>query len=392
MTPAARQSPHVVQVGFFEDPARRPPAQLLESWPTLVDVAEATARGGVHVSVVQACEQRGQLRRNGVSYYFLPFASAAGVSDEASLTELLQELSPDVFHVHGLHFHREVAALAARLPGVPIVLQDHFSRPPRPWRRGSWRRGLACASAITFCATEQARPFMNAGLVGARTRVYEVPESTSRFTPGNQGEARRLTGVKGDPVLLWVGHLTDRKDPLATLEGVSIAARTMPGLQLYCCFGLTTLLQAVKDRIASDPSLRERVTLLGQVPHERVEQLMRAADVFVLGSRDEGSGYSLIEALACGLPPVVTDIPSFRALTGAGAVGKLWPCGNSRALGQALESLVPRAGVEMRAAVRAHFDRELSFEALGAKLADMYVDVIERNRSTPLTRCAATDA
>ena len=62
---------------------------------------------------------------------------------------------------------------------------------------------------------------------------------------------------------------------------------------------------------------------------------MRAADVFVLGSHREGSGYSLIEALACGLPPVVTDIPSFRSLTAAGAVGALWPCGDARALGDA---------------------------------------------------------
>ena len=52
---------------------------------------------------------------------------------------------------------------------------------------------------------------------------------------------------------------------------------------------------------------------------------MRAADLFVLGSHREGSGYSLIEALACGLPPIVTDIPSFRSLTGAGVVGALWP-------------------------------------------------------------------
>ena len=45
---------------------------------------------------------------------------------------------------------------------------------------------------------------------------------------------------------------------------------------------------------------------------------MQAADLFVLGSHREGSGYSLIEALACGLPPVVTDIHAFRTLTGCG--------------------------------------------------------------------------
>lgn len=368
---------HVVQISFFNDPQRRAPAQLLDAWSTLVDVAEAAASRGVTVSVVQACGQRARLQRNGVGYYFQPFAAGASEQDEAALTELLRDLAPEVLHVHGLDFHRDVAALAARIPDVPIVLQDHASRPPRLWRRMRWRRGLAHASGIAFCAREQARPFVSAGLVEPHTRVYEIPESTSRFAPGDRQEARRLTGVQGDPALLWVGHLDANKDPLSVLEGVSVTARALPGLRLYCCFASAPLLEPVRARIASDPTLDERVTLLGRVSHERVEQLMRAADLFVLGSHREGSGYSLIEALACGLPPVVTDIPSFRVLTGAGAVGALWPCGEPRALAAALESIAARSGDKTRAAVRAHFERELSLESLGAKLVAMYEDVIE---------------
>ena len=108
---------------------------------------------------------------------------------------------------------------------------------------------------------------------------------------------------------------------------------------------------------------------------------MRAADLFVLGSHREGSGYSLIEALACGLPPVVTDIPSFRSLTGRGAVGKLWACDDPLALCAAIRAVGARTDPETRAAVRAHFDRELSFDSLGRKLAAMYEDVLERRRN-----------
>lgn len=177
---------------------------------------------------------------------------------------------------------------------------------------------------------------------------------------------------------MWVGHLDPNKDPLTVLDGVSAAGRELPQLQMYCCYGTARLLRAAQDRIASDPDLRGRVHLLGRVSHERVELLMRAADIFVLGSHREGSGYSLIESLACGLSPVVTDIPSFRALTAGGTVGKLWPCGDAKALYEALRSSADRTGPETRAAVRAHYDRELSFEALGRKLADMYEDVVGR--------------
>ena len=207
--------------------------------------------------------------------------------------------------------------------------------------------------------------------------MYEIPESTSRFAAGDRQEARRETGVTGEPALLWVGHLDDNKDPLTVLAGVGAAIRALPDLRLYCCFGTAPLLGAVRARIDADPELRGRVQLLGRVPHERVEELMRAADVFVLGSHHEGSGYSLIEALACGLPPVVTDIPSFRALTGRGAVGRLWPCGDAAALTRSLVAAA-HAGPAVRTAVRGHFELELSFAAVGRKLSTMYAEVRER--------------
>jgi glycosyltransferase involved in cell wall biosynthesis len=320
-----------------------------------------------------------RLERNGVHYHFLPIdaASSRGVYS-TTYRGLLRSLAPDVFHVQGLDFPKQVQALAESSSGVPIILQDHASRPPRIWRRPAARRGMSVAAGVAFCSLDQARPFADAGLIGASTQVYEIPESTSRFAPADRDDARRLTGMEGDPAVLWVGHLNANKDPLTVLEGISAATSLLPRLRLYCCFGNAPLLRTVQSRIASDARLRDRVHLLGRLPHERIELLMQAADIFVLGSHREGSGYSLIEALACGLPPVVTDIPSFRSLTKAGAVGELWPCDDSRALCRALLSVANRSGSALRAAVRTHFERELSSNALGVKLTAMYTDVLAR--------------
>lgn len=373
---------NIAQIGCFSDPRRRLPEQLLEAWPTLVDVAESAAGCGARVSVIQASQHSQCIERNGVSYHFVPFGSPSSpLRAESASGALLRRLAPDAFHVHGLGFPKHVLALAGLAPGVPILLQDHANSLPRLWRRAAWRRCAPVVAGVAFCSRDQARPFLNSGLLYPQTPVYEIPESTSRFAPGSQEAARRVLGLSGDPLLLWVGHLNENKDPLTVLAGVSEAARELPGLQLWCCFGTAPLLRSVQRRVQADPSLRGRVHLLGRVPHERVEELMRAADAFVLGSHREGSGYSLIEALACGLPPVVTNIPSFRALTGAGAVGMLWEPGNPRSLCAALLALRARTDAGLRMDVRAHFDRELSFGAVGRKLAAAYAGLVERKRA-----------
>jgi glycosyltransferase involved in cell wall biosynthesis len=367
----------VVQVGFHQDPADRTPEELLRAWPTLVDVAECVSRAGAEVSVIQASGHLRSIHQNGVEYHFLPCDLAA--EPRGAFTAQIRKCSPQVLHVHGLGFHRQLLLMAESLPGIPILLQDHANRPPRWWRRPAWRRCAQLSSGVLFCSREQAQPFVAAGASNRCLPVYEAPESTSRFTPGDRDAARRATGAAGDPLLLWVGHLDGNKDPLTVLDCIAAAAGTLPGLQLACCFGKAPLLRQVGRRIASDPSLVGRVHLLGQVPHARVEQLMRAADLFVSGSHRESTGYALIEALACGLPPLVTDIPSFRALTGNGAVGQLWRAGDAPSLYSALVRMSARVAPADRAAVRQHFERELSFEALGRKLTAAYADLVARD-------------
>jgi len=388
---------HVAQVSFYLDPQRRDPSQLLQDWPTLADVAEAASGAGARISVIQACSSTETLERGGVTYYFLaPDHGATTIARSRDFGDLIHRLAPDVFHVHGLGFPRDVLALAALAPGIPILLQDHANRPPRIWQRSLWRRGFAACSGLAITGAAKVEHFRSARLVQPSLEVFDIPESTSRFQPGDRADARQAMGLDGEPSLLWVGHLNRNKDPLVVLDGVSRTARQMPGLKLWCCYGSSPQLSAVQRRIARDPLLSHRVQLLGAVPHSRIEQLMRAADVFVLGSHSEGSGYAVLEALACGLPPVVTDIPAFRSLIGTdGTVGQLWPCGNAALLSDAIVTIASRSEPSRRSAARAHFDRELSFGAVGRKLTAAYEQLLDRQGVTvagpcptnPMPRC-----
>ncbi len=355
----------VAQISFFLDPQGRSPQTLLEAWPTLPDVARAAQEAGAAVTVVQAHAHGAQLQADGVHYEF----ARPGLE----LLEAIARGAPEVLHVHGLSFHAELAALAQRLPNVPILLQDHANHPPRPWRWLSWRRGLAPAAGFSFCARAQADEFRRARLLRATQRVYEIPESTSRFRPGDQALARSATGIAGEPAVLWVGHLDRNKDPLTVLTGFADFAAQHPRAQLWCYFGTDPLRREIDQALQRNPHLHARVHLCGRAPHALIERAMQAADLFVLGSHREGSGYSLIEALACGLPAAVTDIPSFRALLGD--AGALWRPGDAAGCAAALRELAGRPRAAARAAARAQFERELSSPAIGAKLCAAYRDL-----------------
>jgi len=380
---------HVMQISFFVDRQRRPPERLLRDWHSLEDIAAAAASSGERVTVVQASLSEGRISRRGVEYAFIaPDPPGTLLARSSSFRALLRELAPDVVHVHGLGFARDVLALRELVPDVPILLQDHADRVPRLWRRAPWKRAAAAVDGVSFCARAQAEPFARAGLLPPRVRVFEIPESTSAFEPGQTVAARAATGLHGDPAVLCVGHLDRNKDPLTVLDGVAAVVGDLPGLQLWWCFGSAPLWAAVQARIARDPALRERVHLLGRVPHERVEQLMRAADLFLLASHREGGSFALIEALATGLTPVVTDIPSSRALIGDGAAGVLWRCGDSRSLRDALRRATAMTGARMRARVRARFDDHVSSIAIGRKFAAAYASLVRSAGATSAERPA----
>ena len=76
--------------------------------------------------------------------------------------------------------------------------------------------------------------------------------------------------------------------------------------------------------------------------------------------------------MACGLAPVVTDIPSFRSLTGRATVGHLWAPGDAQQCAHALLAAAAEPRDVLRARTLAHFQRTASQEALGRQFDTMY--------------------
>lgn len=382
---------NAVQVSCYVDPLRREPDELLAAWPTLTRVASAVAGLGVNLSVVQAASVDAEIEFGGIRFHFLrerraPIRRGRAALWAAPLTRQVfrraLQLGPELVHFHSLAYPRHVGVLSRLLGQVPLLVQDHADALPPWWRCQLVRRGLLKVRGVAFTAREQAEPWFKARVLRPGLPVFEVLESSSDFSPGDQEEARGRTGLSGDPCLLWLGHLDSNKDPLTIIDALSRVASQLPDPQLWCCYLSAPLLMRVRARVSADPEISNRVHLLGARPHHEIEGLLRAADFLVQGSHREGSGYVVIEALACGTTPLVTDIPSFRRITGGGTVGALVTPGDADALARVLLDFSQRQRPGLRWRARAHFEATLSFEAVGRELRTAYEDLVQRASST----------
>lgn len=379
----------IVQANAVYDATAKTSSALLEQYRTLTEWSDALAGAGASVAVVQRFHSAGRIERHGVTYSFVsdkqpPWLSTAGSPVE--FVDAVAAQSPDLVHVNGLIFPGLVAAIRKRLGSrVAIVVQHHGGEFPV---RGSglvgmldrrrWRQGLAAADAMSFTAIEQAEPWREAGLIGAQ-KVIALVEASTTMRQVARERARLAIGVNGDPVILWVGRLTSNKDPISVLDGIERALPQLPSAQVVMVFGDDTLLQSVEQRVRSSALLNTHVTLAGRVSREEMPNYYAAADIFVSGSHSEGSGYALIEAMSAGVVPVVTAIPSFAAITGGH--GWRWHPGDADGCRDALLKACAADRVTARSTIKSHFDRELSWPALGAKTAAAYEAIVTKKHS-----------
>ncbi|MFZ5476444.1 MAG: glycosyltransferase family 4 protein [Myxococcota bacterium] len=336
--------------------------------------ATALAARGHEVHVVQELGVRAEVVRDGVTWHFVPPTVATRLTRRVvglarrhpmvptpapGIVPAIERLRPEVIHTFDLVFYPTLILLGrlARRLGAALVAHYHGGDPATsaPGREIE-RRALAEVDLALFTTREHAARF-------PIERVATLAETSTFFGPGDRAEARARTGLAGDPAILCPGRLDPVKDPRTTLAGFARVRAARPDARLFLAYTDDTL------GLPTPPG----VTRLGRVPHAEMEHLFRAADLMVQSSVREVCGVAVLEALACGCPPVVTDIPSFRWLVdGAGA---LFPVGAAEALAGAVLSLAPAVSP------RARFEAELSFAALAARLEGHYAEAIRGRAS-----------
>ena len=369
------------------------PAELLAAHFTTTEWAEALVAKGARVSVIYRFHSDDHLFLRGVHYYFLKDTLSPmlkwfhlPVSFSLKVRKYVNKNDVDVMHSHNLRASFPNFLLRVFCPKHPLVIQDHGAIPAgRSLRSRLVDFVLKCClkrcDAVVFAAKGQERMWVERRLIERRLCMF-IMENSASFSFMPRQEARVFTGLRGAPVFLWVGNLDPNKDPITSLLALDEVFEKYPEARLYMIYRFNQLEDQVRDLIHSKPGLTGRVELLGSRSRRELQWYYNSADYILSSSHKEAGGYSVIEAMACGVIPILSDIPSFLTLTGHGQVGANFKAGSVSDLVRQTLEVCGRDIAKESERVMGHFKEFHSFEALAETAMGVYSEVISRRHNS----------
>ena len=324
--------------------------------------------GRMDITIIEHIDYEGEHTANGVCYRF--FRAKKGFFHLYRQTiRFIKKEQPDILYVQGLLFPFQVIALRLLLgKKYKIIVQHHAELPFSGIKKIFQRFADKYINAYVFTALGNAEPWIMNRIIKDKNKIIELLEGSTDFVQQDKLACRKKLNINGDPVLLWVGNLIKRKDPLTVLQGFNKYVQQYPGARLYMIYLQEDLLPEIKNYIAENKNLKDSACLQGKVLHLDLPYWFSAADFFILGSRSEGSGYALLEAMACGCIPVVTTIPSFKKITNDGVLGFLFEPGNPDDLYNALLKTSQTDIDKYSDQVSHYFKTTLTFDAIAKQL------------------------
>ena len=311
------------------------------------------------------------------------------------LWRLFRRLEPDIVHTHNPKpgLYGRVAARAAGVPGIVNTVHGLYASPEdRTARRALVyaleRAASVCSGAELVQNPEDFRVLARLGIPRHKLVLLGNGVDLQRFHPAadEQGrrEARADLGVDADAVVVGtVARLVWQKGFHELFEAAERLRDTHPDVVFVVVGGSDAgKADAIPPEQLAAAARRGRIVFAGS--RDDMEHVYPAFDLFVLPSHREGFPRSAMEAAACGLPVVATDIRGCRQVVSPGQTGLLVPLHDPVRLAAAIGELVcdPALRREMGAAGRRKAEAEFDDRTVVTKSLQAYERVLATTSST----------
>jgi glycosyltransferase involved in cell wall biosynthesis len=302
-----------------------------------------------------------------------------------ALDEAIARTGASVVQIGGLV--NPHAAVAARRRGAAVVWQIVDAGSPALLRWAAMRLVRRHADAIMFDGEALIAAHGGRESLATPTFVYFPPVDTDRFAPSPERRAslRSELGIPADaPVVGTVSHLTPLKALESFLSAATQIAAARPDARFVVVGSAPESHAAYGERLrrqAAELDLPQPILFAG--PRDDVERWYAAMDVHLITSRSEGTTTTALEAQACGVPVVSTDVGAVHEVVAAGVTGLLVPPGAPDAIAAATLGLLDDAArrAEMGRAGRAAAVERFGIETAADLRARVYESALEHANS-----------
>lgn len=372
-------------------------------WPPIVGGAEKTihlmcrAASDEFAPSVLVSNRRARTERECIEGVPVVKAATFGRWLSAPLTPALarwiRRLGADLIHVHLPNPTATIACLQAR-PAAPIVATWHSDIVRQAWALLAYRpfldRFLRQAAVIMPTSVPYLESSAQLRRFAAKCECVPLAIDVKAMAPSaaEAAEAARLRAAKKRPAIAFVGRLRYYKGLHVLLDAMREAANAEAWI-----VG-TGPEEARLRRQAASLQAAGRVRFLGDLDDSAMKARLLAADIYCLPAhlRAEAFGLNQVEAMACGLPVVSTDVGGVGYVNRDGESGLVVPAGDSAALAAALNRLIQDKDLRARLGegARRRAEREFDLPVLAGRLKDVYRRTIaqsRRRRPAPAAPC-----
>lgn len=301
------------------------------------------------------------------------------------LARLMRRIRPHV--VHTRNFGALEAIPAARVARVPVAIHSEHGYELEvldglPFRRRALCRAFYALTDEVFTVSDELRSYHSRQSWSSRERISVIHNgvNTDQFCPHPEraGLVRSELGIpSGRVVIGTVGRIVPIKDHKTLLEAARILVRAGQDIHVLIV-GSGPELPKLQLQAATSPELAGRIMFLGA--SDRVPDLLNSMDLFVLPSISEGMSNTILEAMATGLPLIVTRAGGNPELVEDARVGRLFTPRDVQALAGILSHLVidPALRREYGRAARQRAVERFSLTDMVRHYRNLYLDLATR--------------
>jgi glycosyltransferase involved in cell wall biosynthesis len=291
--------------------------------------------------------------QEGVETYF--YQAQLGNVFSFPMATALKHMVPqsDIVLIHSLYqFTSTMAAHYCRKFNVPYVLRPHGTLDPFLVYRRRWLlkwayiklfevRNFRGAAAVQYSSAMEEE--MTQRFVGGQIRSFVIPEGIGLEKFANipvRGSFRtRYPEMVGKTLILFLGRFDQKKGIELLVESFNDLALRRADVHLLLVGGgdsdyINKIMEMLQDR-----GIAHRSTYTGMVSEQDKIGALIDADIFVLPSRGENFGIAVVEAMACGIPVIISDQVGIWQDVADGDAGIVTRCDSGEII-SAMEELV----------------------------------------------------